>query len=63
MCGDLTMHVHTIYCDLTNAYGHRIFRAPSLADHIGFGSAPLRTGAPEMISAIPELGTWNHFPA
>jgi hypothetical protein len=22
MCGDLTMHVHTIYCDLKTPYGH-----------------------------------------
>jgi hypothetical protein len=22
MCGDLTMHVHTIYCDLATPYGH-----------------------------------------
>jgi hypothetical protein len=22
MCRDMTMHVHTSYCDLTNPYGH-----------------------------------------
>lgn len=28
MCGDLTMHVHTIYCDLTPPYGHAFLNTP-----------------------------------